>query len=501
MLGDSKKSGILLHPTSLPGAYGIGEIGPQAYQFVDELVEMGQKYWQILPLGPTDDSNSPYSALSTFAGNHLLISMELLVQDGLLEEEELTAYPQLIDTHVDFETLIPAKMAVLDQVCLSFDKRASRQMIAGFEEFAIKNKYWLDDYALFRTLKKNNDQRSWINWDEKSQYNSIDISLLNQKYFDLIKQEIILQYLFHDQWFRLREYCKNSSIEIIGDMPIYVDHDSADVWANPQLFKLDPNGGMAVQSGCPPCNLYENGQVWGNPLYQWENHLENGFIWWKNRFNKLFEMVDVIRIDHFIGFSKYWQISTDNSIAKKGEWLKSPGHELFSAVFGKGESKRIIAEDLGDLTPDVIALRDEFKFPGMIILQIAFFGENGDPKKYPANSVVYTGTHDNNTIQGWFRSLPQNDRVNSVLHQEQVLEHLNMNAKELHWEFIQLALNSRSKLSIFPVQDLMGLDETTRFNIPGTNSKKNWQWRHQDSMLTSQIKERLKSFVIDAGRL
>jgi len=356
-----RQSGVLLHPTALPGPYGIGEIGPYAYRFVDHLSDMGQTLWQILPIGPTDFHNSPYSSMSTFAGNHLLISLDLLVEDGLLDFKILEGY-QAVDLHkIIFNDVINFKLPILKQVGRNFDKKASVEMKISFEQFCIDQSYWLDDYSRYWALKEENDQKSWFEWKLRTVQNT-----------EYVHEAKVIQFLFHDQWHRLRQYCRGKGIQIIGDMPIYVGYDSADVYANPELFQLDSEGRMIYQGGCPPCEYQEEGQLWGSPLYNWQNHEKTNFEWWQRRFKKLFEMVDIIRLDHFIGYAKYYRVPITDQTAHNGEWIQAPGDKLFQVLDSTIMDFNVIVEDLGDVTEDIISLRETYHFPGMRVLQFEF---------------------------------------------------------------------------------------------------------------------------------
>ena len=483
-----KRSGILLHPTALPGPYGIGDLGPEAYKFIDNLSKMGQSIWQILPLGPTDPSFSPYSLMSTFAGNHLLISLELLVKNGLLSPEDISSLPILNNRRVEFDAVIRYKMPILNKVCGNFEKLASLEIWKSFNEFCNNNDYWLDDFSKFWTLKQENMEKSWIEWESEKINNP-----------ELVNNAKIIQFLFHDQWSRLQKYCRDRQISIIGDIPLYVSYDSADVWANNELFQLDESGNMQFQSGSPPCKYNDEGQIWENPLYDWAKHEEDNFKWMKLRFKKLLEMVDVARLDHFIGYKRYYRIPIDQSTAMQGEWLPGPGKILFQELLSKMQNIKVIAEDLGDITKDVIKLRDQFNFPGMQVLQFEL-DTVGFKSSYPENSVVYTGTHDNDTLRGWFNSLPERDPTGRILNQEKLLDSFNCSCDNIHWEIINYALRTSSNTVIIPLQDILGLDSAGRFNTPGTISDKNWTWRLEKGQLTEIYKNQMVDISITNKR-
>ncbi len=465
----NRRSGVLLHPTALAGYYGIGDLGPEAYKFIDFLFDTGQSLWQILPLGPTDYSNSPYSSLSTFAGNHLLISFESLKSDGLIDEQYLIDY-QSDSNKVDFEEVKNYKLPKLKIVAKNFKENASKEILSAFDIFCNKEMYWLYDYSKYYALKEQNNDENWFNWKTDA---IIDL--------EIVEEAKILQFLFHYQWNKLHKYCKSKGIKIIGDMPIYVSYNSCDVFFNRSLFELDKNGKMVFQSGAPPCDFQANGQLWETPVYNWSVHKESNFKWWKQRYNKLFEMVDLIRLDHFIGYSKYFKIPIGSS-AHSGVWEKGPGANLFNELLASIKNFNVIVEDLGDVTDDVVELRDFFDFPGMKVFQFEI-------KKIPfdfdveVNSLFCTGTHDNDTIIGWFKSLPKNMDTQEVLTRSKILNHFNSDIENIHWEMINYVLKSQSNTVIFPLQDIMGENSDARFNTPGTLSKNNWSWKLKKNQL------------------
>ena len=477
------RSGILLHPTALPGPWGIGEMGPHAYKFIDDLVEMGQSYWQILPLGPVDNTFSPYSLLSTFAGNPLLISFDVLIEIGLLKSDEVGDYSKFDAARIDFEQVVAQRMDVLNKMCVHFHKRASHDLMEAFNSFCNNQKDWLPDYVNFCALRKSNQNESWNHWHPENEAQIIDI-----------QNEKILQFLFHIQWNELKLYCHEKGILIIGDMPIYVSHDSADVWGNPQLFQLDEQGNKLAEAGCPPCGFHEDGQVWGNPLYDWDAHLNSNFEWWMRRFSKLFKLVDVVRVDHFIGFSKYWQLPPNSVSAQGGHWVHVPGNRLFDTLFETFENPKIIAEDLGDVSDEVIELRNKYNFPGMRVLHFEFGEQVESIKSFPYDSVTYTGTHDNNTSLGWLNNLDESEI-------DYISNNLNSNEIDVHWRLIDHALQSGSRRTILPIQDVLGLDEESRFNKPGTLSNKNWSWRLLDSQITKEVKSKIRELTEKNSRM
>ena len=481
-----KKSGILLHPTSLVGPYGIGDIGPCAYRFIDNLYKMKQTLWQILPIGPTDLHNSPYSSLSTFAGNHLLISLDLLVEDNLLDFTYIDSFTKSKTNKINFKEIIKFKLPLLEKVAFDFNSRASKKLKESFKKFCLDHSYWLDDYAKYWALKKENDMKPWIDWQTTSVHNKNNI-----------EEAKIVQFLFHDQWARLRQYCTDRNIKIIGDMPIYVGYDSADVYSHRELFQLDQSGRMSYQSGCPPCNFQKNGQLWGNPIYDWDSHKRSNFEWWVKRFKKLFEMVDIIRLDHFIGYDRYFRIPISHKTAINGEWMPAPGKELFNTINKNISNFNVFVEDLGDVTGSVIKLRDENNFPGIRVLQ---FDMDTIPniENFSSNTVVCTGTHDNDTLIGWFESLPLNSK--NQLSQNKLLQYFNCDKDKFHWEIISFALGTNCNLVIIPFQDILGLGSSSRFNVPGTLSKNNWSWMMEEEKLTSMIINRLSRLTMKYNR-
>ena len=483
MENKSYKSGVLLHPTALPGPWGMGELGPNAYKFVDDLAKMGQSYWQILPLGPLDNTFSPYSLLSTFAGNPLLISFDKLMDEGLLLENEIDDFSSCDHSRINFEFVKQKRMKVLFTMCSSFLNRANEHLIADYYEFLESNKNWLDDFSQYSALRKLNNRNCWTEWDKNL--------VPGEREFN---NEKILQFLFHYQWHQLREYCHSIGILIIGDMPIYVSHDSSDVWANTQLFQLDENGNKQFQAGSPPCDFQENGQIWRNPLYNWSEHEKTEFEWWKERVEQLLKMVDIIRFDHFIGYVNYWRIPEHEDSAKNGEWVSAPGNLLLYQLFNEFTDMKIIAEDLGDVSPKVTDLREKFNLPGMRVLQFEFGETIHSPELYPHNSVAYTGTHDNDTILGWFSSL-------SISNQKKVRENLLSSETPIHFQFIDHLQKSGSKLVIFPIQDILGLDTKSRFNKPGTLSNENWSWRLMESHLTNEVKSKIRELTENNNRV
>lgn len=505
----ARESGILLHPTSLPGPYGMGDMGPSARAFADALVDMGQHLWQILPHGVTGYGDSPYQSFSTFAGNPLWISFDQLVEDGLLSRSHLDRFPNFSDQRVDYGHVIPARMAILRAVCRAFERQANQQQKLAFTEFCERNASWLEDFALFMALKEAHHLEPWHTWEpELVRRDPAALQQARRHYRTAIRNAKILQWIFDSQWHRLRAYCRDRGIKIIGDIPIFVAHDSADAWANPGLFYINEQGKCTVVAGVPPDYFSATGQLWGNPLYRWDVHRQQDYTWWAARLRKIFDMVDIVRIDHFRGFAGYWEIPGDAETAINGKWVPGPGADLFAALRRHLGTVNIIAEDLGVITPDVDKLRDDFNLPGMRVLQFAFGNDakaaDYRPDNYPANCVVYTGTHDNDTTVGWFKSEPGQDSTRSLeeiqKERQAILDYLGSDGSEIHWDLIALALRSKANTAVFPLQDLLGLGTEARMNVPGTKGG-NWQWRFRWEQLTPEIKQRLRALTESSARI
>lgn len=491
-----RSSGILLHITSLPNRYGIGSLGAEAREFVDFLVESGQKLWQICPLGPTGYGDSPYQVYSSFAGNHLLIDLDMLVKSRLLTVSDLTDVPEFNSQFVEYQRVHEFKESILRKAYDRFKKKQPKK----FEAFVKKNAEWLDDYAFFMALKKDNNGESWLDWPEVIR--SRDPKVLEERRKKLaaeITYQQFLQYIFRQQWDKLKKYANDNNVQIIGDIPIYPSMDSADVWSNPSYFQFDEDLNPVAVSGCPPDDFSLTGQLWGNPLYNWEKLEEDEYSWWVKRIESLMKMVDIIRIDHFLGFEHYWSVPYGSPTAENGVWKQGPGHKLFSQIQKQLGNLPIIAEDLGAISPEVERLRDDFKFPGMKILQFAF-GDGEDnpylPHNFPKNSVVYTGTHDNETTVGWFQNIPEHIKN----HVRNYLSYLKFTDWEVGWKMIEAALDSQAVFAIAPLTDYIGLDNQARFNEPGTVGNHNWSWRFTNGMLTPEMAKAIKRMVRSAKR-
>lgn len=489
-----RKGGILLPVSSIPSRYGIGTFSKQAYEFVDFLEKAGQKYWQILPLGPTGYGDSPYQSFSTFAGNPYYIDLEELIGKGWLTREECDACDfGADDGYVDYEKVYLSRFKVLKKAY----ERSGIGTDGDFLEFREENAFWLGDYALYMAVKNSFDSVSWIEWDEDIRLRKEDaMAAYKEKYAAEVEFYEFQQYLFASQWFALKAYANEKGIEIIGDIPIYVAFDSADTWANPELFQLDENCIPVGVAGCPPDSFSATGQLWGNPLYRWEYHKETGYEWWMRRIAYCYKLYDVVRIDHFRGFDEYYFIPYGDATAEFGHWEKGPGYDIFKVMKEKLGKKAVIAEDLGFLTPSVLKLVKKTGYPGMKILQFAFDSrEESDylPHNYSCNSVVYTGTHDNDTTMGWFDTLNRKDKAFAK-------RYLNITSrKDVHWEFIRAALASVSDTAIIPMQDYLGLGAEARMNIPSTLGN-NWKWRMPDGQLTDELAEKIRAMTKLYGR-
>ena len=483
-----RRSGILLHPTSLPGPQPVGSIGRDACNFVDFLVTAGQSVWQILPLGPTGYGNCPYSCFSAFAGNPLLIDLGLLVEVGDLQKAELPSPCRKVDL-ADFSTALIEQQIMLNLACDRFMDSATTERHQAFEKFCGDQAYWLDDYALFEAIRTGQQFNGWQQWPREIRQRdeaTLHSWRLNSK--EEIYRHKYQQFVFFEQWFALKRYANQRGVLIFGDLPIFVAENSADVWANRDKFHLDAEDRASLVAGVPPDYFSTTGQRWGNPLYRWERMAEDNFSWWKARFKWNFELFDLLRVDHFRGFSACWAIPADHATAEFGEWVSVPGGALFHQLKTELNSLPIIAEDLGIITADVIALRDQFNFPGMKILQFAF--DSGPDNPYlPHNlvphSVIYTGTHDNNTSLGWWQAL-------DAASKQRIKDYLHSPCREMPWPLIETALASVSTLAIIPMQDALSLPATSRMNTPGT-AKGNWRWRMQDDLCHDGIAKRLKS--------
>jgi 4-alpha-glucanotransferase len=493
-----RASGVLLHVTSLPSLYGIGDVGPAARGWIDRLHEAGQSWWQSLPLGPTGYGNSPYQPLSSFAGNLLLISPEDLVADGLLRSSEALG-SSFSDAAVDYDAVTAFKQDLLQKAWTNFTTGAGRELKLAYEQFRDGQAHWLNDYALFWSLKAKYKGVSYLEWPEELvRRNSAALARAQRELAPQIDQVCLAQFLLFRQGQSLKAYARAKGVQLIGDLPFFVSPDSSDVWANPELFLLDDKLQPRFVAGVPPDDFSSEGQLWGNPVYDWNAQQQTDYRWWIDRVRSLLVHVDLIRLDHFRGFAAAWHIPADAGSARTGQWIPGPGAGLFSAVQKELGTQPFLAEDLGIITPDVNALRDQFHIPGTRVLQFAFDGRDDNPHlphNYSSNTVVYTGTHDNNTTRGWFEELPPDKRKN-------VWRYLNRQEGEsadVTPALLQLAWSSAASLALAPLQDLLNLSSEARMNVPGT-AEGNWRWRCAPEMLASLAFERLRELTATSNR-
>ena len=479
-------SGILLHPTSLPGPYGIGDLGPTAYKWVDTLVRAGQKWWQVLPLGPTGYGDSPYQCFSAMAGNPYLISPTSLIELTLIDRGDIPALTFPTD-RVDFGPVIEFKVALLEKAWENFKAGRATALQAPFEAFVAAEKSWLDDFGLFMALKDAHGGDSWLGWDLPLRLREpAALAEARALHADRARQHQFRQYLFFSAWGQVKEYANAKGVRLIGDIPIFVSSDSSDVWANPEIFLLDAERQPLAVAGVPPDYFSATGQMWGNPLYDWQALRATGYAWWVERFRASLKQVDVVRLDHFRGFEAYWRIPAGMPTAEVGEWEKGPGADFLTAVEAALGKLPIIAEDLGVITPEVEALRVGFGLPGMKILQFAFGGAPEDrflPHTYAHNCVVYTGTHDNDTTRGWYEAATEPER-------DFARRYLGRDGREMAWDMLRLAWSSVADLAVAPLQDVLSLGTEARMNLPGRASG-NWGWRYRAEMLTPFLEARL----------
>jgi 4-alpha-glucanotransferase len=482
-------AGALLHPTSLPGKYGIGTLGKSAIEFVDFMAAAEQSLWQMFPLGPTGYGNSPYQSFSAFAGNPLLIDLDDLVERGLLSAADLAGIPELPEARVDYAAVIEYKMPLLKKAAALLAGDADMQ--DRLNVFTEDNSIWLNDYAFFMALKEHFGGGSWSGWElDIRRRDEAALVKYREKLATEIAEQTALQYLFFEQWFKVKNYANSKGIKIVGDIPIFVAFDSSDAWGNPELFEFDEDMMPIRVAGVPPDYFCKTGQLWGNPLYDWEYSRKTGFAWWIERVRGCLKMSDIIRIDHFRGFVSCWAVPAKDETAEHGSWEPAAGKELFEAVAEALGDLPIIAEDLGFITPEVDELRDSNGFPGMKILTFAFdSSEDSDflPHNYTANSVVYTGTHDNDTACGWYAGAGDSDR-------QFALDYLDATAENFVWKLIRTAWASPSVFALAQLQDFLELGTEARMNMPGSSSG-NWEWRFKKDMLTDDLAAKLKKLT------
>jgi 4-alpha-glucanotransferase len=500
----SRSSGVLVHPTSLPGRFGIGTLGRGAHEFIDQLASAGQRLWQVLPLGPTGYGNSPYQCLSAFAGNPLLINLEELIAQGLLSDSEASREPGFTDGDVDFPAVLAHRRALWPRVLARFESGAPGAARDRFDAFCDRNGDWLNDFALFMAVKAAHDETAWTSWEpDVARRDPSALARWSARCDRDVRMHKLTQFLFFEQWQSVRAACHERGVGIMGDLPIFVAHDSADVWARPELFKLESDGHPTVIAGVPPDYFSATGQLWGNPHYRWDVLESTGYHWWIERIRALLSIVDRVRIDHFRGFEASWEVSCDATTAIRGAWVRGPGAAFFDAIRSSLGLERLpfVAENLGVITEDVEALRERFGLPGMAILQFAFGTDpqapNFKPHNYPRNRVVYTGTHDNDTTVGWWTGdVGHSTRSSAEIEneREQATRYLGLDGQDIHWALIRAALASVADTAIVPAQDLLGLGSDARMNRPGTTGG-NWRWRLLPGQLTSAIVQKLAAMT------
>lgn len=491
-----RKCGIICHPTSLPGRFGIGELGEGARRFIDFLAKGGQTLWQILPLGPTGYGDSPYQPFSAFAGNPLLISLDELIREGLLSEEDVRLDTPFPVDRVLYGPVIEFKDRALRRSYERFRRNASEAQRAELAAFREENRAWLDDYALFMALKQYYHWAVWTDWDtEIALHTEKAVAHWHHLLRDEVDYQCYLQYLFAKQWDQIRRYAHDAGVTIIGDVPIFVGHDSADVWSHRELFRLDEHGLPTFVAGVPPDYFSPTGQLWGNPLYRWDLMQADGYSWWLARLRRVLSQVDIVRLDHFRGFAGYWAVPAGEETAINGRWVKGPGQSFFKAVEREFGKLPIIAEDLGLITADVVALREKLGLPGMRVLQFAFDSDASNPHlphNYTRDLAVYTGTHDNDTTLGWYATRDE-------IVKYRVRRYTGTDGRELNWTFIRLAMNSVADMALYPLQDVLGLGSEARLNLPG-RPHGNWTWRYCQESLQESLADTLREMAIASGR-
>ncbi|WP_455222421.1 4-alpha-glucanotransferase [Kaarinaea lacus] len=480
-----RRAGVILHPTSLPGSYTQGDLGPEAYRFVDFLQASELSIWQMLPVGPTHEDRSPYMGLSVDAGNPELISLELLYQWGWLSEDLL-----------EESRTAAEKKRFLTAAYTSFQQQNETQQNAEFQQFVDNNSSWLDDYALFIVLREHFQHQSWNQWPETYRQRDFETLTKARQQFRMAIDEVCFeQFVFFRQWALIKQYANERRIQMVGDMPIFVAHDSAEVWQHQEFFNLHPDGSPKTVAGVPPDYFSETGQRWGNPLYLWDKMVDDKFAWWIERFQVALTLYDAVRVDHFRGFEAYWEIDANEETAMNGHWIKAPGEALFKTLQQAIGELPIVVEDLGTITPEVNALREQFGWPGMKILQFAFDGDENNPylpHNHVKNCVVYTGTHDNDTTLSWYEELPEHAR-------QYIMEYLNHPSEPMPWALVECALRSVADWAIVPMQDLLSLGKGYRMNTPGV-TEGNWRWRFQWDQVDGHLADKIRELVIQFER-
>jgi 4-alpha-glucanotransferase len=484
-----RSSGVLLHPTSLPGPFGIGDLGPAAHAWIDTLARAKQTWWQILPVGPTGFGDSPYQSYSTFAGNLNLVSPDLLVRDGLLRADDLGGH-SFPNDHVDYRAVEPFKLGLVRRAWASFQAGQAAHLRDAYEQFLHEKRAWVGDYALFMAIKEARGGQPWYDWPTEVRHRDAAgpaLAEVRHDLADLIGENLFGQFLFFHQWDELRRHAREQGIRLIGDVPIFVSPDSADVWANPQGYLLDEDLRPRVVAGVPPDYFAKTGQLWGNPHYDWEAMRKTGYAWWVARLRATLELVDLVRLDHFRGVLAAWQVPAEEVTAVNGKWVRGPGEDLFTRLRADLGGLPFIAEDLGEITPDVYALRDSLELPGMKVLQFAFDKPANPflPHNYPANCVAYSGTHDNDTTRGWYATV-------SAAERDFYRRYVARDGSDVAWDLIRLAWSSVADLAIAPLQDILDLGADARMNIPGVSGG-NWRWRvppgHPDAWALGRLIE------------
>lgn len=491
-------SGILLHPTSIPSPYGIGDMGLEAYEFIDFLQRSGQHLWQTLPLTPTGFGDSPYQSFSAFAGQPLIISPAFMEELELIREEDLADCPAGDGKAVDYGTIIPWKTKILKLAFERFRQTKDEGLLAEYEGFVEENAFWLEDYALFMSCKDKHEGQSWLSWEEPyRQPTKADKARMKEEFFDDMRYYYFVQFMFFKQWNQLRTYANAKDIKIIGDIPLFMSLDSADVWANQELFRLDSKGYPLAVAGVPPDYFSATGQLWGNPLYDWKAHKKEKYRWWISRIKGQLKLADYVRIDHFRGLYEYWSVPAGEETAMNGTWEEGPKDDLFHAIEKElGKDLPIIAEDLGIITQEVRDLRDRFGLPGMKILQFGFESQ-GESSFLPhqfktTNCVCYTGTHDNDTTKGWYETAPEYAK-------DKVRCYMNTDGSSIHWDFLRTCLGTIAAYAVIPLQDILGVGKEGRMNTPGVAAK-NWAWRYEKESLSHELAEGLKRITRLYGR-
>ncbi|MBN1372002.1 MAG: 4-alpha-glucanotransferase [Anaerolineaceae bacterium] len=491
-----RSSGIILHPSSLPGPDGIGDLGPEAYRWVNFLAEAGCSLWQVLPLGPTGYGDSPYQCFSAFAGNPYLVSPAVLLDEGLLSQDDLLDRPAFQPGRVDFGPVIDWKLKLLERAFKRFKKSKSAKRQEAFEDFQKAQSLWLPDFALFMAIKESQGGVSWVDWPDPLRLREPKaLEAFREGHADDILRHTFRQFVFFNQWIALKAYANAKGIAIIGDMPIFVSFDSADAWSNPELFHFDKNRKPTVVAGVPPDYFSPTGQLWGNPLYRWEYHTQTGYAWWLDRLRAGLQQVDILRVDHFRGFAGYWEVPFGSETAVKGRWVPAPGMDLFATVQKELGNLPIIAEDLGEITVDVDELRDSFNLPGMKILQFGFDAPENDflPHNYPRNCVAYTGTHDNDTSRGWYATTAEKER-------DLLRRYLARSGEDVSWDMIRAVWGSVADMVLAPLQDFLSLGGEARMNFPGRPSG-NWSWRMDGQALSDGLRLRIAELNFLYSRL